>query len=198
MGRSPESVDFIVFGLGNPGAEYARTRHNLGVMVVDALAGGSEGAFRAGAGSWVERRFTEGRRTGVLARSLLWMNRCGESAREVLDSHAVAPEDFLAVSDDLDLPLGRVRFRRDGGEGGHRGIRSVIEALGTEAFPRLRLGIGRPEVEAARAGVVEHVLDAFREEEREAVDRTVAVAVDGVRFFLREGVDAAMNEFNAG
>jgi PTH1 family peptidyl-tRNA hydrolase len=123
------------------------------------------------------------------------MNRSGLAGRDLLDRFGVALTRWLVVCDDLDLPLGRVRFRASGGDGGHKGLRSLIEELGTREFPRLRLGIGRPE-DAEIADVVDHVLDPFRSEERETVETMVARGAEGVRMFVQEGLTAAANRFN--
>jgi PTH1 family peptidyl-tRNA hydrolase len=135
---------------------------------------------------------------GVLAKPLTWMNRSGVAARALVDALGGPPvERLLVIVDDLDLPLARLRFRAAGGDGGHNGLRSLIAELGSESFPRLRLGIGRPAADA-RGEVVDHVLDAFRPDEEEAVADLVERARQGVEVCVAEGVEAAMNRFNRG
>jgi PTH1 family peptidyl-tRNA hydrolase len=126
------------------------------------------------------------------------MNRSGLAVRILRERFPDVQEaDLLVVTDDLDLPLGAIRFRRSGGDGGHRGLRSVIEELGSREFPRLRLGIGRPG-SAQEAEVVDYVLEPFLPEEEEAVAEVLKRAQEGVRTFLASGIEAAMNRFNAG
>ena len=126
------------------------------------------------------------------------MNRSGSAARALLEWFGgPAVERVLVVTDDLDLPLGRMRFRSSGGPGGHNGLRSLIAELGTDAFPRLRLGIGRPEGTRRDDDVVEWVLEPFAEGERAVVQEVVERAAEGVRIFLAEGIVAAMSRFNA-
>jgi len=134
----------------------------------------------------------------MLAQPLTYMNRSGIAARAILRRFGgPEPSRVLVVTDDLDLPLGRIRVRRDGGPGGHNGLRSLIEELGTREFPRVRLGIGRPGSDE-RTGVVEHVLDRFPPDELDTVREVVERASEAVRVFFREGADAAMSRFNAG
>jgi PTH1 family peptidyl-tRNA hydrolase len=191
------SATFAVVGLGNPGARYEGTRHNLGYRVVEALAASAGTKLARASGSFLLGRVTLGGDAGLLVKPVTFMNRSGEAVRELRERFpGVALDRMLAVCDDLDLPLGRVRFRAGGGDGGHKGLRSIIEELGTRDFPRLRLGIGRPGREDG-ADVVDHVLDAFRDDEREAAEDLVTRGAEGVRAFLAEGILAAMNRFNA-
>lgn len=201
MASSPDrsgAPDFIVLGLGNPGDRYRETRHNFGFLVVDALAEGAGARLGEGPGpSRTGFARLEGA-PGILAKPTTWMNRSGLAARAVRDRYLETPADrFLVVFDDLDLPLGRIRFRLGGGAGGHNGVRSVIEELGSADFARLRLGIGRPAAEES-GDVVEHVLDAFREEERETVQEVIGRGIEGIRIFVASGIEAAMNRYNAG
>jgi PTH1 family peptidyl-tRNA hydrolase len=197
MASSPEAPDFIVLGLGNPGERYRSTRHNFGFLVVDALAEKVGAGFGEGPGpcrSGTAR--IEGRR-GILAKPTTWMNRSGLAARAVQDAWPDTPaERTLVVFDDLDLPLGRIRFRRGGGAGGHNGVRSLIEELGNGDFARLRLGIGRPEADES-GSVVDHVLDAFLEDEWKVVRDVTDRAIEGIHGFVAEGIEAAMNRYNA-
>jgi PTH1 family peptidyl-tRNA hydrolase len=196
-GEVAAGPDFLVLGLGNPGPRYAETRHNFGFFVVDRLAAGARASFRAGPGPLLACPFPCGDVRGILAKPTVLMNRSGLAARSLADRFPAIPlSRFLVVVDDLDLPLGRIRFRRGGSDGGHQGLSSVIRELGTSAFPRLRLGIGRPAGEDPE-DVVEWVLEPFPEEERDLVDAVTDRAAEGVRAFAADGIAAAMNRFNA-
>jgi PTH1 family peptidyl-tRNA hydrolase len=185
----------LVVGLGNPGPRYARSRHNVGFRVLDAVA------ERARAGP-AERRFAgryaectlAGERVGLLAPET-FMNRSGESVVEAL---AALPEvdpsaGLLVVFDDADLPLGRLRLRAHGSSGGHNGLADVLAKLGSEAVPRLRFGIGRPLVPT---GTVEFVLAAFAKDEEALLAHALPRAADAVACFVADGTAAAMNRFN--
>jgi len=129
---------------------------------------------------------------------MTWMNRSGVAAKAIRDRYGGPPlSQLLAVTDDLDLPLGRVRFRRGGSPGGHNGLRSLTEELGSLDFPRLRIGIGRPGGDD-REDIVGWVLDPFGRDDWPMVEESVGLAVEGVRTFLENGIEAAMNRFNAG
>lgn len=184
----------LVVGLGNPGREYAPTRHNLGFWVLDRLAR----TLRIRVARWAHGGLCgEGEVGGekvALLKPQTFMNRSGLSVASAADRYALTPTDILVIHDDLDLELGRLRLRPQGGPGGHNGVRSVIESLGTEAFPRLRIGIGRPP-EGWEAATF--VLNPFEPEEKAIVDRTVALAAEAAETFLREGLEAAMNRYNA-
>ena len=184
----------IVVGLGNPGDDYADTPHNLGFMVLDRLA--REWSFRWHR-SWRFRADTGRARAGeepvVLAKPRTYMNRSGLAVGALVRYHRAGASDLIVVADDADLPLGRLRVRRGGGSGGHRGLASIIEAVGTEAFIRLRVGIGR---EASGRDLVDHVLTPFAAAERSAAEAVAARAAAAVCCIVEAGVDAAMNRFN--
>lgn len=195
--EAPETPDFLVLGLGNPGEEYRRTRHNLGFRVVDALAAAHGGRWRRGVGPSLVASVALADRRGALAKPLTWMNRSGHAARALRAQFEGPPEGrILVVVDDLDLPLGRLRLRPSGGDGGHNGLRSLITELGTSAFPRLRLGIGRPPGDDAD-DVVDHVLEEFLPEEEEAAAQLVARAQECVEAFVAQGTELAMSRFNS-
>jgi PTH1 family peptidyl-tRNA hydrolase len=185
----------LIVGLGNPGPRYARTRHNVGFRVLEALEA------RAGVGLAARRfagRFAEGtlagERVGLLAPET-WMNRSGEAVAQALAELPVADpaQELLVVFDDRDLPLGRLRLRARGSSGGHNGLADVLERLGSKEVPRLRFGIGRP---SEPRDTVDYVLEPFTPPEEELLALAVPRAVAAVECFVREGVAAAMNRFN--
>ena len=179
----------LVVGLGNPGAEYDRTRHNIGFDVVDLLA--SEwGLTWQHSKSW-HALWAKGEKA-VLVKPTSYMNRSGEPLQAVANFYKIAPAEILVVLDDLALELGRLRLRTEGGTGGHNGLESIIVQLGTEAIPRLRLGIGA----APSEGASDYVLGRFFEEERPLVKKTVERAADAVKCAIDKGVLSTMNLFN--
>ncbi len=179
----------LIVGLGNPGRQYERTRHNVGFMVLDRLAGAVPFESRP---RWQSHlaKLPEGT---TLLKPQTFMNLSGRSVGQVAAFHKWTPEQLLVVYDDVALPLGRLRFREKGSDGGHNGIKSLIEHLGTDAFPRLKIGIGG----AAPGGMTGHVLGTFREDEREAVENTLASAVAAVQLALSQGFAAAANRYNS-
>ena len=180
-------------GLGNPGKEYEGSRHNAGSLVVAGLADECGIRLSAGRGDFVGGR---GRCAGepvMLVVPLTYMNASGRAVAQALDEAEAGPGELLVVCDDVDLPLGRLRLRAAGGDGGHRGLASVIAALGTEEFARLRLGVGRPPEGGDTA---DYVLDAFSVEEGATVREMVERGAEAVRTMLREGIEQAMTVFN--
>jgi PTH1 family peptidyl-tRNA hydrolase len=185
----------LIVGLGNPGARYQATRHNVGVRVLDAVAS------RVGAGPGEPRyrgiaaeASVAGTRVLLLAPET-WMNRSGDAVAAALAAH---PEldpatDLLVVFDDADLPLGRLRIRARGSSGGHNGLGDVLEQLAIETVPRLRFGIGRPQ---QPSDTVDWVLTPFREDEEASLARALPRAADAVLCFVQEGIAPAMNRFN--
>ena len=184
---------FLFVGLGNPGLKYALTRHNTGFWVIDEMAARGKVNLREIAGRSCLARAKFAGREVILAKPLTFMNRSGLAARALLRHFALKPEDLLVIYDDLDLPLGRLRLRPKGGSGGHRGLASIINFLQTADFPRLRLGIGRPEVTGSGA---DYVLSAFTPKEEEQILKTVQTAADALETFLAQGLQEAMNRYN--
>ena len=181
----------IVCGLGNPGPDYRSNRHNLGFMALDTLSRRHFLSWRHAAGPAEVALWRVAGRAVALMKPLTWMNESGAA----LEKHGgAAKDDLLVVCDDLNLPLGAMRLRLRGGSGGHKGLDSLIEHLGTADFPRLRLGIGGPPPDADWA---EFVLSDFLPEEREAVDGMIEKAADAIETAVRQSVDAAMRRFNA-
>jgi PTH1 family peptidyl-tRNA hydrolase len=186
----------IVLGLGNPGTRYRATRHNLGFRVVDRLAdrAGASLELRRDLKSWTaQTRIAE--RPVVLARPRTYMNRSGRAALALCRHHDVDPAELLVIYDDADLALGRLRIRPGGSAGGHNGLTSLIQVLGTDAIPRVRLGVrgeGRDEVELA-----DYVLDEFEAHERPVADELVKLGAEAVVAILGSDVPTAMNRFNS-
>ena len=181
----------LVIGLGNPGPEYEGTRHNIGFVLVDRLA-------RERGLKWVkEHKFRSKIATSrdgiIFAKPLTFMNLSGNAAARLMRQHRFTPEQILVVYDDTALPPGGLRFRAGGSAGGHNGIKSLIEYLGTEAFPRLRLGIGPAPTDG---GLVDHVLGRFGDSERAGMEKVLEIAAEGVNCALSSGLEAAMNRFN--
>jgi PTH1 family peptidyl-tRNA hydrolase len=187
-----EPVEKLIVGLGNPGRKYAHNRHNVGFQCLDRLAQahGLSFARRRAKASLVLGKIAD---VGVvLAKPLTFMNLSGQAVRPLVSFYKLSLEDILVIYDDLDLPLGTIRLRPEGGSGGHKGMRSIIEALGSQAFPRLRVGIGRPPGNDA----VSYVLSDFTADEQITLESVSEKVVAAVELFLREGIEAAMNAYN--
>ena len=181
----------LVVGLGNPGSQYATTRHNIGWMVLDRLA---ERAGWSGSRERDASRIVGGRFRSLdlkLAKPLTFMNDSGLAVRKLLARERAPLGDLLVVYDDFALPFGKLRFRENGGPGGHNGMRSIVAELGTETFSRLRVGIGAPE-----SGFVDHVLAPFQPDEKERLDSLLDAAADAVEEWARHGTNKAANRFN--
>ncbi len=182
-----------MLGLGNPGAEYAHTRHNIGFEVVDILASRHRIRLRLhrdhahyGWGMIADHPV-------LLAKPMTYMNRSGEAARALLQRYPLEPARLLVIVDDVALPLGRIRVRPSGSDGGHNGLESIIQCVGTQAFPRVRVGIGSPPP----GRMVEYVLSRFLPQEQPVIEEALQRAADAVETVIIEGVQAAMNRFNA-
>ncbi len=167
-----------VVGLGNPGPEYALTRHNLGFMVVDLLAQRWGARWRPGRGDYWE---AEGE--ALLVKPTTFMNLSGIAVRQLAERYGLEPEEILVIVDDVNLPFGRLRLRTKGSSGGHRGLESIIFHLGTENFPRLRVGIG-PKPEGL--SLADFVLSEFTEEERKNLPKVLEAAAQGAELWLRD------------
>jgi len=183
----------LIIGLGNPGRRYRGTRHNVGGEVVSHLARRLGIALREEAGFSAVGRGSIGGTRVLLARPQTFVNVSGAAVLELCRRHRVAPRDIIVVADDLDLPLGRIRLRRGGSAGGHNGLKSIIDALGTTEFPRLRVGIGRPPEGVDPA---DYVLARFRPEEQPVVAEALERAAQALEAAVTEGIAAAMNRFN--
>jgi peptidyl-tRNA hydrolase, PTH1 family len=184
----------VVVGLGNPGPKYERTRHNVGFVVIDELAA------RLGAGKSrlrFEANLAEAALAGekvLLAAPQTYMNESGRSVRQIVDFFGLPLTDLLLVCDDFNLDLARLRMRSGGSAGGQKGLADTIRHLGTEEFPRLRIGIGRPP---EMIDAVDFVLSKFRRNEIKSMESAVFRAAEGVEVWIRLGLDQAMNQVNA-
>ena len=185
----------LIVGLGNPGTEYRDTRHNVGFMVVDALA--DRWRVRDG---WREKfeallvKTTLGDEAVILAKPLTFMNLSGQAVNALAGFYKIDPADVFVVTDDVALPLGRLRARREGGAGGHNGLKSIIQHFSTPAFPRMRVGVGRGD---DRRDLSDHVLGRFDAAERDTVSAAVLRAADATELFVSDGIERVMNAFNA-
>ena len=187
----------LIVGLGNPGAKYDQTRHNVGFEVVDALAKGWPASMADNKrfhGAVGDARTPAGERL-IFLKPTTYMNRSGQAVRSVLDWYKFDTAAVLVVYDDMDLPVGRLRLRQSGSAGGHNGMKSIISHLGTQDFPRLRVGIGTAN-KGQENGVVSHVLGKFAPEARKHINAVIPVAVDAIHLSLRKGVEQAMNRYN--
>ncbi len=178
----------IVAGLGNPGREYERTRHNAGFLVVDEVA------RRFALDGWKvkdgARQVYDSSRKLALVEPHTFMNNSGVPLRIIASWYRTPPESLLVVYDDMDLPFGKIRMRPFGGHGGHNGMRSILATM-TERFPRIRVGVGRPAFES-----IDHVLSPFSKEEQERLPALIDAAADGVERWLQDGPEAAMQYLN--
>jgi PTH1 family peptidyl-tRNA hydrolase len=185
----------LIVGLVNPGPEYRETRHNVGFTVVDELVN----RWRV-ADQWREKfealqiKTLRGEDGVIIAKPLTFMNRSGQSVAAIAGFYKIEPADVFVIVDEAALPLGRLRARRDGSAGGHNGLKSIIEHLGTTAFPRMRVGVGRGD---NRRDLADHVLGRFAASERETVSAAVLRAADAAEMFLSDGIERVMNAFNA-
>lgn len=185
----------LLVGLGNPGARYAATRHNIGWVVLDAFAQKHGASISRVAFDGVCGEVGYGAERLYLLKPMTYMNHSGRSVAKALSFYKIDPQDVLVVYDDLDLPPGKLRLREKGGAGGHNGMKSLIQELGTQEFGRLRVGIGRP---APGWDVVDWVLAPFREDDAALMAQAVPQAVEAIEAWQKEGLRAAMNRFNPG
>ncbi len=190
----------LIVGLGNPGAKYDNTRHNVGFQVIDALAKRwqvdlSENRKFQG---WYGETTVGSQRSKVrLLKPTTYMNRSGQSVRAVLDWFKVSPAKILVVYDEMDLPLGRIRLRLSGSAGGHNGMKSIISHVGTQEFPRLRVGIGSPKDEnTVTNDAVGHVLGQFSKAEQPILAEVLYLAQDSIELSLKQGVEKSMSLYN--
>ena len=185
-------MKYLIAGLGNIGSEYAETRHNIGFKVLDALAAASNAVFRTERyGDVAEMRFKG--RTFLLLKPSTYMNNSGNAVRYWLRKEKVEPAELLVVLDDLALPLGTIRMRAKGNDGGHNGLKSIDACIGTNAYPRLRCGIGH---DFRQGQQVDYVLGEWLPEEKETLRSVIGMASEAVLSFGTQGVERTMNLFN--
>ena len=195
----------VVLGLGNPGSEYEDTRHNMGFMVVDKLAALYKVKFGRTSGGLASGSCVINGKDVLIAKPMTFMNKSGVAAKKALRDGAVdleSPEDvealadsLIVMTDDCDLPFGDIRLRRGGGSGGQKGIKSIIEWLGTDKFSRLRMGVGRP-ANLTGDGLADYVLSPFTASEEKTLEEELTRGVLALERFIEDGIDTAMNEFN--
>jgi peptidyl-tRNA hydrolase, PTH1 family len=185
----------LIVGLGNPGSRYERTRHNLGFLVIDRIAAQNHIEFgKIVCDALVGEGALENEKV-VLAKPRTYMNRSGESVEALGREYGIGPEDLIVINDDLDLPFGRIRIRRGGSAGGHRGLVSIIEKSAGAQFYRVRIGIGRPPQGMEPA---EYVLEPFNSHEIEGLSEVVARAAESVSCLVQDGIERAMASYNRG
>ena len=188
-----QPLPYLVAGLGNPGREYRETRHNIGFMVIDQLCKSfGVSLSRVQSKALVAVAVLDGRKV-ILAKPQTFMNLSGQSIVGLMRFYKVPPEQLIVAHDDIDLPVGTLRLRPGGGSAGQKGVQSTIQQLGTQNFPRLRLGVGRPPGQMNPSA---YVLRRFSNDEMEIVDLMLDRAAAAVRIFICQGLDAAMNQYN--
>ncbi len=191
--RTGTPADVLVVGLGNPGDEYTRTKHNVGAEVVEVLAERHGAKLRKHKERARVDEVRVGDRRVALAVPLTFMNDSGESVRLLARRYGVTPEQVVVVHDELDLPVATLRVKSGGGLAGHNGLRSIASHLHSDAFQRVRIGVGKPSSKERGA---DHVLSRFPKRERAEVDVTIQEAADAVEMIAADGIDAAMNRYN--
>lgn len=181
----------MIVGLGNPGAQYARTRHNVGFDVVDLIATRHKVKVNLGRKQAVIAELEIFGVGVALVKPLTFMNLSGRSVKDLAAGYGIGPEDILVITDDLDLRTGVVKMKPKGSSGGHNGHKSIIASLGSEEYPRIKIGIGK-------AGeTIDHVLGRFDPEERAMVDKVMEIAADGAERWITDGIEQAMNRVNS-
>jgi len=186
----------LICGLGNPGREYERHRHNIGFMAVEALLPRARAELHQGK---FQARVGQGSLGGekvIFLEPQTYMNLSGRSVAEAARFYKVAVEDVLVIHDELDLGFGRLQLKAGGGSGGHNGLKSTVSSLGADGFIRLRLGIGKPQGPNAKERVADYVLSNFDDAERRQLDELLAQAADAAETWARDGLSTAMNRFN--
>jgi peptidyl-tRNA hydrolase, PTH1 family len=185
--------DFLIVGLGNPGKKYKKTRHNVGFMVCDYISSFFEVDFRFGPGNSQIIQHNFGDLNVVIAKPLTYMNLSGETVRKLIDDYGLELHQLMIISDDFSLPLGTLRVRTSGSSGNHNGLQSIIGQLGSNNFPRMRVGIlGDDLLEDS----VDFVLGNFRASELKIINRLVPVCLDAVRSWMFDGIDKMMSNYN--
>ncbi len=187
-------IDWIILGLGNPGPEYAATRHNIGYRIAEQFATKHGGTFSPASGPWLQSVVRYARKEILVALPTTYMNRSGIAARKLLGLHGLSPDRLIAIVDEYNFPLGRIHLKLGGSDGGHNGIASIIEEVGTDQFWRLRCGIGR---NFRQGELVDYVLAPFRPEETPIAENMIAQAVAAIEQVARTGIARAASDINA-
>lgn len=195
MSNHEHSIHFFV-GLGNPGSEYKGTRHNLGFEVIDAVAKKLNIAMSMGEGDYLVGFGTHGETKVGLLKPLTYMNNSGSAVADIRSRYTPPLDKLLVICDDFQLPLGSLRLRSRGSDGGHNGLYSIIYHLQSDEFPRLRLGIAGESIPSSKSFMADYVLSPFSEKEKETVQTMVARASDAALAVLDHGFENAMNQFN--
>jgi PTH1 family peptidyl-tRNA hydrolase len=185
----------LIVGLGNPEPKYNQTRHNIGFEVIDTLARTWQANLsenRRFQGLFAETIIPSGNKIRLL-KPLTYMNRSGQSLRAVIDWYKIAPQSILVIYDDMDLPVGKLRMRLSGSAGGHNGMKSIISHLGSQNFPRLRIGIGKSDGDKE---TISHVLGKFSPQEAKIIEEILYISLKAVELSLKEGVEQSMNRYN--
>ena len=191
---SPGPVEFLIAGLGNPGREYENTRHNIGFQVLDQLGERQKKPIQRLKFKALTNLFTISGEKVLVMKPVTYMNLSGEAVRPAADFYKIPPERILVVSDDTALPAGRLRIRKGGSAGGHNGLKSIIQHLGSDQFPRLRVGVGEkphPDYDMA-----DWVLGKFTGEDKKKMDQAVERAAEAIECILKDGLDRGMSRFN--
>ena len=186
-------MKYLIVGLGNIGAEYARTRHNMGFMVLDAWAQASNAVFRTVRYGDVTEISFKGRKL-ILLKPSAYMNLSGNAVRYWMTKESIPAENLLVICDDLNLPFGTVRMRKKGSDGGHNGLKNIQEMIGTQEYARIRIGIGN---EFSQGGQIDFVLGKISEEQAELMPAICDKVIEGAKSFSTVGADRTMNSFNA-
>ncbi|MCT2534313.1 aminoacyl-tRNA hydrolase [Aquibacillus koreensis] len=182
-----------IVGLGNPGRKYAKTRHNIGFMVIDEMAKRYKWKLNKKKFNGIYAIEAIGTEKVLLLEPQTFMNLSGESLQPLIDFYDIAIEDIVVIYDDLDLPPGKIRLRQKGGHGGHNGIRSIIDQLGTKEFKRIRVGIGRPQ---APISVTDYVLGKFSDEDTEEIENSIDRSIKACEAWMNKPFQEVMNEYN--
>lgn len=180
----------VIVGLGNPGRAYAHTRHNIGFDVLDEFARRKKIRIASRQCKALVGKIEHQGEEILLVKPQTFMNESGQAVGEIMRKYHLEPGDFFVIYDDMDLPLGKIRIRLSGSSGGHKGMNSIIRHLGSQEFPRMRIGIGR------QGEAIDHVLSRFNRDERKIIDIAIQKAADALDVILNEGIEAAMNKYN--
>lgn len=194
FGKQSAGVSWLVVGLGNPGDQYEHTRHNVGFMVADELGERQNKAIQRLKYKALTATMELGGQKVLVMKPVTYMNLSGEAVREAAQFYKIPPERILVISDDVSLPVGRLRIRKNGSAGGHNGLRNIIAQLGSDQFPRLKIGVGEkphPDYDLA-----DWVLGKFQGEDKKAIDGAIQKAADAVECILAKGIPEAMNRYN--